>query len=100
MLSLSQTTTSYRILDSRPGWRLATPEPPSYSSTLSISEQCIPTNIGRILAHPATDAYCLDLLACHDSRIRHQPNSHRDEDDGRAQMARLTIMRGTSTPFY
>lgn len=44
----------------------------------------VPTNIDRILSYPATDAYYFDLLACHDSRIRHQPNPLSDEDDGRA----------------
>ncbi|KAB8206342.1 hypothetical protein BDV34DRAFT_212508 [Aspergillus parasiticus] len=59
----------------------------------------IPTNIGRTLTYPAADAYYLDLLACHDSRIRHQPNSLSNEDDGRAQMARLTIMRALLPHF-
>ncbi|KAB8225892.1 hypothetical protein BDV33DRAFT_230306 [Aspergillus novoparasiticus] len=59
----------------------------------------IPTSIGRTLTYPAADAYYLDLLACHDGRIRHQPNSLSDEDDGRAQMARLTIMRALLPHF-
>jgi hypothetical protein len=36
---------------------------------------------------------CFDLLGCHDNRIHYQPNSIRDEYDGQAQMAALTIMR-------
>ncbi|KAJ5585282.1 uncharacterized protein N7459_005082 [Penicillium hispanicum] len=45
------------------------------------------------------DAYYLDLLNCHDSRIRHQPNSIIDQDDGRAQIARLAIMRALLPHF-
>lgn len=59
----------------------------------------IPTNITRSLTYSTTDAYYLDLLSCHDSRIRYQPNSLSDEDDGRAQMARVTIMRALLPHF-
>jgi len=40
-----------------------------------LENEAIPTNIPRDLTYATTDAYVLDLLACHDSRIRHQPNS-------------------------
>jgi len=59
----------------------------------------IPTNIGRNLTYPSTDSYYLDLLSCHDSRILHQPNSIDDEEDGRAQMANLSIMRALLPHF-
>ncbi|KAJ5570569.1 uncharacterized protein N7459_009999, partial [Penicillium hispanicum] len=59
----------------------------------------IPTNIGRDLTYPSTDSYYLDILSCHDSRIRHQPNSMYDEEDGRAQIANLSIMR-TLLPHF
>lgn len=39
------------------------------------------------------DAYLLDLLGCHDSRIHHQPNSIHDLDDGQQQLAALTMRR-------
>ncbi|CAG8224617.1 unnamed protein product [Penicillium salamii] len=57
----------------------------------------IPTNISRNLTYSAADAYNLDLLFCHDRRIRNQLNSISNADDGRAQMARLTMMN-ESTP--
>ena len=66
---------------------------------LVVLNEGIPTNIDRKLTYSATDAYYLDLLSCHDNRIRHQPNSLNDEDDGRAQMANLTIMR-TLLPHF
>jgi hypothetical protein len=59
----------------------------------------ISTNIGRSLTYSAADAYYLDLLSCHDSRIRNQPNSVSDADDGRAQMARLTMMKALIPHF-
>ncbi|KAJ5088227.1 hypothetical protein N7456_011843 [Penicillium angulare] len=59
----------------------------------------IPTGIPRSLTYSSTDAYYLDLLSCHDKRIRYQPNSIIDEDDGRDQMARLTIMRALLPHF-
>ncbi|KAJ5641006.1 hypothetical protein N7528_000631 [Penicillium herquei] len=59
----------------------------------------IPTNIDRSTTYTGTESYYLDLLSCHDSRIRHQPNSITDADDGRAQMARLTMMRALLPHF-
>lgn len=53
----------------------------------------IPANIDRNLTYSSTSTYLFDLLEYHDSRIRYQPNSIRDEFDGRAQMATLTLMR-------
>lgn len=59
----------------------------------------IPTNIDRGLTYSAADAYYRDILSFHDSRIRYQPNSMGDADDGRAQMARLTMMRALLPHF-
>ena len=59
----------------------------------------IPTNIDRNSTYSTADSYYLDLLSCHDSRILHQPNSILDEEDGRAQMANLAIMRALLPHF-
>lgn len=59
----------------------------------------IPTNINRELTYLSTDPYYLDMLSCHDSRIRYQPNSILDEEDGRAQLANLTMMRALLPSF-
>lgn len=64
-----------------------------------LENEGIPTNIDRSLTYSATDGYYLDILNCHDNRIRHQPNSINDEDDGRAQIANLTIMRALLSHF-
>ncbi|PLN83084.1 hypothetical protein BDW42DRAFT_165261 [Aspergillus taichungensis] len=59
----------------------------------------IPTNINRKVTYSNADLYYLDLLSCHDNRLRHQPDSLNDEEDGRAQMARLAIMRALPPQF-
>ncbi|KAJ5328088.1 hypothetical protein N7452_008478 [Penicillium brevicompactum] len=59
----------------------------------------IPTNISRDSTFSTAQAYYLDLLSCHDSRILNQPNSISDADDGRAQMARLTMMKALLPHF-
>ncbi|OOF98994.1 hypothetical protein ASPCADRAFT_162880 [Aspergillus carbonarius ITEM 5010] len=64
-----------------------------------LENECIPTSIDRDLTYSTTDAYLLDLLACHDSRLRHSPNSVRDEFDGQAQLSILTIMRALLPHF-
>jgi hypothetical protein len=65
----------------------------------SLENEGIPTKIPRDLTYTTADAYYSDLLACHDSRIRHQPNSIIDEKDGYAQMANLFAMRGLLSHF-
>lgn len=59
----------------------------------------ISTNIDRGMTCLTADTYYLDVLSCHDSRIRYQPNSLIDTEYGRAQMARLTIMRALLPHF-
>jgi len=64
-----------------------------------LENEGVQTNINRDLIYSTTEAYLLNLLACHDNRIRYQPNSIRDEYDGRAQMAALTVM-GAIYPYF
>ncbi len=59
----------------------------------------IPTDIPRHRTYVSAASYYLDLLACQDNRLRHQPNSIHDEDDGRAQLAALTAMRALLPKF-
>ena len=65
----------------------------------SLENEGISTNIPRHLTYNTTDAYYTDLLACHDSRIRNQPNSIISEEDGFSQMANLFTMRGLLSHF-
>ncbi|KAF2725697.1 hypothetical protein K431DRAFT_336174 [Polychaeton citri CBS 116435] len=53
----------------------------------------IPTALPRDLTYMSIESYYLDLIACHDERIRRQPNSIHDQDDGERQLAALTGMR-------
>lgn len=59
----------------------------------------ISTNMARNSTYSSTEGYYIDLLSCHDNRIHHQPNSIIDEEDGRAQVARLAIMRALLPHF-
>ncbi|KAK3382274.1 hypothetical protein B0T24DRAFT_5115 [Lasiosphaeria ovina] len=57
-------------------------------------ENCnIPTEMPRDLTYTSVEPYLLDLIACHDSRIRHQPNSIYSQEDGEAQLSALATMR-------
>jgi hypothetical protein len=64
-----------------------------------LENEGIPTNIDRTLTYSTTDAYLLDLLLCHDSRIQNQPNSIREEFNGQAQLSTLTTMRARIPHF-
>lgn len=59
----------------------------------------IPTGIPRDLTYTSVDTYLSDLLASHDERMRHQPNSIHHEQDGRDQLAALTMMRALLPTF-
>lgn len=59
----------------------------------------IRTGIPRDRIYVTSDTYLLDLLACHDNRIRHQPNTILDHADGQAQLSALTIMRALLPHF-
>lgn len=59
----------------------------------------IPTVISRSLTYTSVEPYYMDLIACQDNRLRYQPNSIHDEDDGRAQLAALTTMRALIPKF-
>ena len=59
----------------------------------------IPTNIARNDTYTAVEPYIYDLLAYHDSRLRHQPNSINNVPDCRAQMAAITQMRAVLPHF-
>jgi hypothetical protein len=64
-----------------------------------LENEGIPTHIPRDMTYTTTDTYLADLLGCHDSRIRHRPNSVLDEGDAYAQLSALTMMR-TFIPHF
>lgn len=55
--------------------------------------------MARDLTYATADAYLLDLLACHDHRIRHHANAMFDHDDGQSQLSTLAIMRALLPHF-
>lgn len=60
----------------------------------------IPTDIPRDLTYTSVEPYFMDLLACHDARLRYQSNSIHDQGDGEAQLAALTMMRALLHHFF
>lgn len=65
-----------------------------------LENECIPVDMPRDLTYATTDAYVLDLLACHDSRLRHQPNAVNDQPDCLSQMSALTVMETVIYHFF
>jgi hypothetical protein len=59
----------------------------------------IPTNIPRDLTYSTSDAYLADVLACHDNRMRHMPNSVQSIEDAQNQLSALTMMRALLRHF-
>lgn len=59
----------------------------------------IPTDIPRDLTYTSVEPYFLDLIACQDNRLRHQPNAIHDKADGEDQLASLTAMRALLPKF-
>ncbi|OAL30140.1 hypothetical protein AYO20_08856 [Fonsecaea nubica] len=65
----------------------------------ALENEGIPTGINPLRTNEYTESYVLDLLAYHDSRLLHQPNSMNDEKDGRRQMSAVGLMRSTMPQF-
>ncbi|KAL8797996.1 MAG: hypothetical protein Q9182_007044 [Xanthomendoza sp. 2 TL-2023] len=59
----------------------------------------IPTSIGKQETYTAIEPYTLDLLTCHENRLRYQPNSITNELDARGQMAAITGLRAVLPHF-
>ena len=64
-----------------------------------LENEGIPPAMARNICHTSTYDYLYDLLDYHDLRLRHQPNSIRDEDDLDGQMAVLATQRAV-LPLY
>ncbi|KIW82399.1 hypothetical protein Z517_05426 [Fonsecaea pedrosoi CBS 271.37] len=65
----------------------------------TLENEGIPTPLDRNSTYTAVEPYVLDLLACHDHRIHHQPNSIHHHDDGEQQLAAPTMMRAITHHF-
>ncbi|KAH8432430.1 uncharacterized protein LDX57_010066 [Aspergillus melleus] len=59
----------------------------------ALENEGIPT-FPRETTYTSVEPYILDLLHCHNNRIRHQPNAIHNVKDGQEQLAALTMMHG------
>ncbi|ODA83558.1 hypothetical protein RJ55_02072 [Drechmeria coniospora] len=64
-----------------------------------LENEGVPTDIPRDSTYTTSDGYARDLLACHDNRVRHQPNTILDYADGQSQLSALTMMRALLPHF-
>ncbi|KNG83006.1 hypothetical protein ANOM_009588 [Aspergillus nomiae NRRL 13137] len=65
-----------------------------------LENEHIPIDIPRDFTYSTVDAYVNDILAFHESRLRHQLNAVNDVQDGLFQMAALTVMRAVRHIFF
>ncbi|RWQ93367.1 hypothetical protein C8Q69DRAFT_487982 [Paecilomyces variotii] len=71
--------------------------------TLEVHElenERIPVDIPRNLTYTSVDSYVMDILAFHDSRLRHQPNAATNEQDCVYQMSALSTMKMVFPQFF
>lgn len=59
----------------------------------------IETGIPRDRTYTSVEPYIFDLIACHDNRLRYQPNAIHHRSDGEQQLAALTAMRALLPRF-
>lgn len=64
-----------------------------------LENEGIPTNISRDTTYTSMEPFLLDILACHDSRLRHQLNAANSKADCQEQMAILSAFR-TILPLF
>lgn len=65
-----------------------------------LENESIPVDIPRDFTYSTADAYINDILAFHESRLRHQPNAVNSIQDSLYQMAALTVMRAVRHIFF
>lgn len=65
-----------------------------------LENEQIPVDIPRDFTYSTVDAYVNDILAFHESRLRHQLNAVNDVQDCLFQMAALTVMRAIRPSFF
>ncbi|PYI29997.1 hypothetical protein BP00DRAFT_347328 [Aspergillus indologenus CBS 114.80] len=65
-----------------------------------LENQHVPVDIPRDFTYSTVDSYVNDILAFHESRLRHQLNAVNDLQDALFQMAALTVMRAVRNLFF
>lgn len=65
-----------------------------------LENECIPTDMPRDYTYSTVDAFVVDTLSYHDSRLRNQPNAINDLGDYIYQTSSLTTMRAIFPLFF
>ncbi|OAT04499.1 hypothetical protein BDBG_01044 [Blastomyces gilchristii SLH14081] len=78
--------------------RLSLSNRPLFLQFHQLENWAIPT-IPRNITYSTADSFYLDLLSCHDSRLRYQKNSAGSEKDTREQARDLVMMRALLHEF-
>lgn len=65
-----------------------------------LENEQIPVDIPRGITYSTVDSYVNDILAIHESRLRHQPNAIHDLRDGLYQTSALTLMRSVWSCYF
>ncbi|GAT25267.1 hypothetical protein RIB2604_01902210 [Aspergillus luchuensis] len=73
---------------------------PLSSEIQELENGSIPIDMPRDFTYSTVDSYVVALLACHDSRMQHQPNAVTDLKDGIYQITALTMMKALFPHFF
>lgn len=65
-----------------------------------LENEHIPVDIPRHTTYATVDSYVNDILAFHESRLRHQPNAVNNLEDGFYQTSALMVMRSIWSCFF
>lgn len=65
-----------------------------------LENESIPVDIHRDTTHVSVESYVNDILAMHQSRLRHQPNAINSVEDGFYQTSALMVMRSVWSCFF
>lgn len=65
-----------------------------------LENEHIPVDMARSTTHSTVDSYVNDILAFHESRLRHQPNGVNSLGDGSYQTSALMVMRSVWSCFF
>ena len=66
---------------------------PLASEIQEMENEGIPIDIPRDCVYATSDSYVVDMLSCHESRLRYQPNAIFSEGDCISQITALTLMK-------
>ncbi|KAJ5104890.1 hypothetical protein NUU61_002237 [Penicillium alfredii] len=65
-----------------------------------LENEHIPVDMPQNSTHSTVDSYVNDILAFHESRLRHQPNAVNNVADGFYQISALMVMRSVWSCFF